>query len=69
MTQTGFDLQQHGTLGLNSSRMKLIRKIRIDLIHWNLRFVSNLSFAIWDLFVIWNLKIGIYMTWFWKRKY
>ena len=31
----------------------------VDLIHCILISVSNLSFVVWDLFVIWNLKFGI----------
>jgi hypothetical protein len=54
MTQTSFDLPQGDSFDLTSGRMKFIRDSRIDMINCNLKFVSDLSFVIWDL------KFGIY---------
>lgn len=59
MTQTGFDLQRAFEPSYNRSelmsmegRMWLESDGRIDLIRGILRSVSDLSFVIWDLFVI-----------------
>jgi hypothetical protein len=46
MIQTSLDLPQNVYFGLNSGRMKLIGDSRIDMIHCNLKFVSELSIVI-----------------------
>jgi hypothetical protein len=45
MIQTGFDLPQGVSFGLNSGKMKLAEVSRIDLTIINIRFVSDLSFV------------------------
>jgi len=55
MIQTGFDLPQGVSFGLNSGKMKLAKDSRIDLTIINIIFVSDLRF-IWILgFEIWIL--------------
>ena len=57
MTKTGFYLPR--AFDPSSGRMWFVRDSRIDFIHCILRFDSDLSFVIWDLFVICNLRFGI----------
>ncbi len=57
MTKTGFYLPR--AFDPSSGRMWFVRDSRIDFIHCILRFDSDLSFVIWDLFVIYDLGFGI----------
>ena len=50
------------SVGQKSERMLKFKDSRIDLTHRILEIASDLRFGIWDLFGIWNLKIGIYRT-------
>jgi hypothetical protein len=59
MIQTGFDLPRAFDLSYMWPEI-MSKPGRIDLINRTLRFVSDLSFVIWNLFVIWDLRFGIY---------
>jgi len=62
MIKTRFELLRVVCFGRNSGRIKFIKDNRFNRVHLTLSFVSDLSFEIWDLFEIWNLKFGIYAT-------
>jgi hypothetical protein len=62
MIQTSFELPGEVSFDQSSERMLKARKSRIDLTYRSMIIVSDLRFGVWDLFGIWDLKLGIYTT-------